>query len=801
MSIGLMKHSHTTSLLRSEPLAVSLIILTFMLLISGSPATADDLTIYSDSLASGWENWSWSSTVNFANSSTVHAGSHSIAVTINAGWAALYLHSSPEIDLSNYEKISFWVHGGASGARQLRLVANEADAVAFTAPSGVWTNIIIPLSELGSPGSLYALYWQDTTNGTQPTFYLDDITLIAYAEPPPPSAGPGLTVNSVSGRRAINEDIYGMNYADEDLAAAIRLPVRRWGGNSTSRYNWQNDTYNTGSDWYFENIPADNSGTSGLPDGSSADLFVEQDRRTGTKTIMTIPMMGWVAKRRLESHPYDCGFKVSVYGAQESVDPWDTDCGNGVSSGGSDITGNDPTDTSVAIGPDFVSSWISHLAGRYGTAASGGVAYYNLDNEPMLWNSTHRDVHPEGTTYNEMRDLTYSYAAAIKTADPTAKTLGPVLWGWCAYFYSANDGCSAGSDYSGHGNMYFVPWYLQQMKTYEQQHGVRILDYLDLHNYPQANGVALGSAGSSATQALRLRSTRSLWDPTYIDESWIGTDLGETVRLIPRMRGWVNTYYPGTKLAITEYNWGGLESINGALAQADVLGIFGREGVDLATLWGPPDATDPGAFAFRIYRNYDGSGHGFGEMGVLASSTDQGKLSIYAAERSSDNALTVVVINKTSGALTSNVTLTGSAPTSAKVYRYSSANLSAIEHLSNIAISGNTFSYNFAANSITLFIMTPGSTTAVCPENAITIQGTSNYYTSIQTAYAATATDQTILMQAMDFDENPIFAGNINISLKGGYICDFSSKTGKSVISGSLTIRRGSVILENIIIR
>ena len=57
--------------------------------------------------------------------------------------------------------------------------------------------------------------------------------------------------------------------------------------------------------------------------------------------------------------------------------------------------------------------------------------------------------------------------------------------------------------------------------------------------------------------------------------------------LIPRMKGWVASYYPGTKIGITEYNWGAEGYINGATAQADILGIFGREGLDLATRWTP----------------------------------------------------------------------------------------------------------------------------------------------------------------------------------------------------------------------
>ena len=242
--------------------------------------------------------------------------------------------------------------------------------------------------------------------------------------------------------------------------------------------------------------------------------------------------------------------------------------------------------------------------------------------------------------------------------------LGPSDWGWCAYFYSAADpgGCGPGPDRRSHGNVAIVPWYLGKMKAYQQAHGKRLLDYLDLHFYPQANGVSLSQAGPAATQALRLRQTRTLWDPKYKDESWTD-DLGlGPVMLIPRMRNWVAQNLPGTKLAITEYNWGGTESLNGALAEADVLGIFGREGVGLATMWDPPAASDPAAFAFRIYRDYDKNGARFGDVSVKAGSADQGKLAVYAARRSADDALTVVVINKSGQDLRSAVSLAGSRP-------------------------------------------------------------------------------------------------------------------------------------------
>ena len=531
-------------------------------------------------------------------------------------------------------------------------------------------------------------------------------SLAVYTDSYSPSDnGPALSVDAAAGRHAISPDIYGINYADETIAADLHLPVRRWGGNSTTRYNWQLDVFNTASDWYFENIPNPNAHPELLPDGSASDLFVEQDRRTNTATIMTLPLIGWTPKSRIENHPYDCGFKVSLYGAQDSTDPWDPDCGNGVHNG-TNLTGNDPHDTSIEIAPAFVTAWINHLTTKYGTAANGGVQFYNLDNEPMLWNSTHRDVHPNPTTYDEIRDRTWLYAAAVKAADPSAQTLGPVAWGWCAYFYSALDGCSPGPDRAAHGNMDFIPWYLQQMKAYEQAHGVRILDYLDAHIYPQSNGVFSNSLGDASVQALRLRSTRQLWDPAYVEESWIA----QPVYMIPRMKQWVSDNYPGTKTALTEYNWGALDYMNGALAQADILGIFGREGLDLATLWGPPDNDNaPGIFAFRMYRNYDGAGSAFGETSIQAVSTDQEKLAIYAAERASDSALTLMIINKTGQTLTSTVSIANfQSGGSARAYRYSSTNLAAIVHEADLAITGSGITTAFPPNSITLLVIPSG---------------------------------------------------------------------------------------------
>lgn len=671
---------------------------------------AATLRVYGDSLGTGWEDWSWGNIQrNMANSTPIHSGSRSIAVTYQEGWCGLQFGQNTEVAIGSADTLRFWVHGGSAGGQQIEFhVGNSCSSVkkTVTPKANTWTPVDVALQDLGKPIRISIMYWFNSTAGAQPTFYLDDVFFyLKGTAPPAAQAGPALSVNAAAGRHAVSPYIYGMSFADEDLAAELKLPLRRWGGNSTTRYNWLKDTSSRASDWFFENIPYTND-PSPLPNGSETDRFVEQDRRTRTKTLLTVPLIGWTPKSR----QITCGYSVSKYGAQQEVDPWRPDCGNGVLTGGTLITTNDPLDTSTAITPSFVQQWMSHLIQRYGTSTEGGVRIYNLDNEPMLWNSTHRDVHPLPTSYDEMKERTYAYAAAIKDMDPKALTAGPAVWGWTAYFWSALDWASGDDwwnhpqDRLAHGNVPFIEWYLQQMRDYENKNDRRILDYMDVHFYPQGNGVFSNNAGDSATQALRLRSTRALWDRSYTDESWIATP----VYLIPRMREWVVANYPGTRTCIGEYSWGGLCHMNGALAQADILGIFGQENLGMAALWGPPTADQPGAFAFRMYLNYDGKGGKFGNTSVSATSKGRSSLSIYAALRSTDGSLTLMILNKTKRPLTSPVNLSGFAPSGpARVYQYSMDDLTRIVRKPDLTVSSTGFRTTFAPSSMTLVVV-PG---------------------------------------------------------------------------------------------
>ncbi|MEM7798880.1 MAG: glycoside hydrolase family 44 protein [Chloroflexota bacterium] len=514
-----------------------------------------------------------------------------------------------------------------------------------------------------------------------------------------------IAINNGDPSHTISPLIYGINFSEEETITDLNIAIRRWGGNATTRYSWEYDNSNRASDWFFQNYPNDLENPELLPVGSSSDGFVEFGKSQGVETIITVPLIGWAPIDR----EFRCAFSVSKYGAQQFTDPYNGDCGNGVYPDGQLVTGNDPADTSKPIDTAYVEGWMNHLTSQFGTAAEGGVEFYSLDNEPMLWHQTHRDIFPQPLGYAEIRDRTYEYGAAVKAADPTALTLGPVAWGWSVYFESALDLESdtlplmPGPDRREYSKP-FVPWYLSQMKAYEDQNGVRILDYLDLHYYPAQANVALSSAVDPPTQELRLRSTRSLWDPTYVDESWIG----EPVRLIPRMQAWVDTEYPGTKLALTEYNFGALNHINGGLTQADILGIFGREQLGLATLWDPPQASDPGAFAFRMYRNYDGNMSAFGDLSLTTISSNQDAVAAYASRRSGDDALTIMLINKTDVTQPIDILFKEGITTSSSIdlYRYSAENLGEITlNADTVGVAENGLTGNLPPQSITLLVI------------------------------------------------------------------------------------------------
>jgi hypothetical protein len=174
------------------------------------------------------------------------------------------------------------------------------------------------------------------------------------------------------------------------------------------------------------------------------------------------------------------------------------------------------------------------------------------------------------------------------------------------------------------------------------------------------------------------------------------------------MQSWITQNYDaGTPIALTEYNWGAEDYISGATAQADIYGIFGLYGLNMATRWTVPDDTGVTFKAMQMYRNYDGQNSTFGDTSVSSSVPNPDNLSAFAALRAKDGALTIMVISKVlSGTTPLTLQVANfSGNGSAQRFQLTSANM--IQALSPLKWSGGVVSDTLPAQSITLYVLSP----------------------------------------------------------------------------------------------
>lgn len=439
-------------------------------------------------------------------------------------------------------------------------------------------------------------------------------------------------VNTGKQRHAISPFIYGTN---QQMSGNERFTVFRQGGNRMTGYNWENNFSNAGSDWYHSN---DNYLTwvVGIPSsqeripGIAVTHFVDQCRSVQAHSLVTLQMAGYVARdgRQTVSESQkapsirwrEVKFRKN---AAFTLQP-------------------DTTDAYV-----YMDEQINFLINKYGVSSEGGVWGYSLDNEPALWPSTHPRIHPSQTTYREISDKGILLGHVVKSLDRNAMVFGPVLYGFAAYtdFQGAPDKILEGAGYD-----WFISYYLDRMKQASDTAGFRLLDVLDLHWYPEARGdhrITDDNANTAADIEARLQAPRTLWDTGYYENSWIGQWGTSKLPLIPVIKKSVNTYFPGTKISFSEYTYGGGNHISGGLAQADILGIFGKYDIYAAMHWLTGSSWDYISAGFRLYRNYDGAGGAFGDTSVYASMGDKVNSSVYASVSGpSDSSLHIVVINK-----------------------------------------------------------------------------------------------------------------------------------------------------------
>jgi mannan endo-1,4-beta-mannosidase len=435
--------------------------------------------------------------------------------------------------------------------------------------------------------------------------------------------------------RPISPYVYGIN---AQRAADTGTTLRRLGGNRGTVYNWELNASSAGNDW--EHLNDDWPCTTmsykncDKPGMQYVDFALES-KKSNAEAIIEVPMIDWVAADKAGSVPEKdkAPSKRYVRSYAKKKGPY---------------TDKPDLGDNAVYQDEFVNFVVSKL----GKGDKGGAKFYSLDNEPALWRSTHPRVHPEPTTYKEIVQRSEALATQITTIDPTAIVLGGVMFGW-SEFMSLSSAPDA-KEFSKYPT--YIEYWLASMAELEKKHGRRLVHVLDVHWYPESRGTKRITENDTSRRTIeaRLQAPRSFWDPTFQEKSWITDQWKKPIRLVPWLLELIDERYPGTKLGMTEYNFGAGDDISGGLAQIDVLGVLGREGAYLANYWG--DGAGVGelpkyiAAAFRFYRNYDGKGGKFGDTAVTATTPDNAKASIFAATDSKNpGSLTVIVINKDQG--------------------------------------------------------------------------------------------------------------------------------------------------------
>lgn len=507
-----------------------------------------------------------------------------------------------------------------------------------------------------------------------------------------------ITIDPAQDRVPISPYIYGTNQA----VPGVTPTARRLGGNRMTGYNWENNASNAGSDWQQQ---SDDYMTSalGIP-ASEANVpaktltfFHDQSLAAGVPyTLLTLPMAGYVAADK--NGPVSAAETAPSprWAAVQNTKP-------GPFSATPDLTD----------GVVYTDELLHLLVQRYGSAATPtGIRGYDLDNEPDLWSSTHPRLHPAPTGAAELITRSVDLAKTVKRIDPAAETFGFVSYGFGGY-YNFQNAPDWPTERTKGAYGWFIDYYLDQMAKASTAAGTRLLDVLDLHNYSEARGGGVRVTDDTtytnlATNEARMQAPRAFWDPTYVEDSWIGQYYASYLPFLPRIKASIATFYPGTKLAFSEYNFGGEGDVSGGIAEADILGIFGRSGVYLAALWPLHSDLSYAAAAFNLYRNYDGAGGQFGDESVRTTDADTVNSSAYAAVDTAGR-LHLMVLNKSYDTPTTFAfSVAGDATyASARVFAFDANSASITERAPVRNIAGNAFSYVLPARSAAHFVLSP----------------------------------------------------------------------------------------------
>lgn len=447
------------------------------------------------------------------------------------------------------------------------------------------------------------------------------------------SAGNIIITVDTTHPRKISPWIYGINAYESISKAPRNLTLNRTGGNRWTAYNWENNFSNAGSDW-GPYINDDSLSKSSIP-AEAVRSIIDADRSRSNASLITVQLQGYVSADKngnvdaSDPNHLASRFKQVAY---QKKDPFT----------------NSPSTSDTDV---YMDEFLWTVRSRFTNdiyADPVCPTFVSLDNEPELWNSTHFEIQPQPITPDEFIQKSIRLCQSLKTLDPKIQLFGPVHYGF--------NGLVNWKNVPGYSSSYwFTDQYLKAMKTASEAAGVRLLDVYDFHWYSEVTvggtriiNLTSSNLNDAQIQAI-VQSPRSLWDPTYRENSWITDYLSGPIHILDRLQSRIDTNYPETRLAITEYANGGDNHIAGAIAQADNLGIFGSYGLFAAAGY-PTSHSSPFILAgYKMFRDYDGNLGSFGDLSIPAVSSDTASVSAYFSQDSlHPSRYVAIIINRSS---------------------------------------------------------------------------------------------------------------------------------------------------------
>lgn len=468
------------------------------------------------------------------------------------------------------------------------------------------------------------------------------------AAPAATAAGNVTITADPSHTRAISKYIYGANIpAVSGNVPTASLTIDRLGGNRWTGYNWQNNYSNAGSDYNYQNDQFLSTSTTPL---AAITTPFAADRSNNIAGVMTVPLLGYVA--------------ADAAGPVALTNPIQTSRFKSVVFAKGSAFTTTPSNANPSVYVDEMVWATDQFYSGQGvfTASAALPIFIELDNEPDQWFRTHQEMQTSTEiSYSAFFSKSTTAATAIKAQFPQATIYGPAISGFTQFYNWDN----AYPTPTPGGNNWLIDGYMTAVKNAETSVGHSLVDVISLHWYSQIDDPASGvmidfDSGASLTDAqmqLIVQSPRSLWDPSFVENSYITRSFAiNAIRLIPRLQDKLAAASLTKGLALTEYFNGGNNNIAGLIAQADNLGIFGQYGLHSAFIWPVNDAPYPVA-AFTAFRNFDNAGANFGDTSVSTSSSDTANLVAYVSTDSSRaGRVVMVVINRSNASQTATIT-------------------------------------------------------------------------------------------------------------------------------------------------